>query len=228
MMKKSWTTILTALAALALGIAAAAADEAFEPMRYEAQNVRAVRIDVRDRRVEVLPSEDGTLRIEAFESGKERYGLSVDEGGNLVMTLDTSAKTWMDFIGGKPEAGVRTITLRLPEGGLDELAIATTNEDIVLSPLRMEQEAALVNNGGSIRFEGLDAGSAIRLEAKNGDIVGSVAGGWDDYAIACNIKKGRSNLPQSKPEGAKTLTVVCNNGEVEVRLYHAGNGAGDM
>lgn len=62
--------------------------------------------------------------------------------------------------------------------------------------------------------ERIDAGTSIALTAKNGDVTGTIAGGWDDFAITCSIKKGESNLPAEKPGGVKSLRVDCNNGDV--------------
>ena len=43
-------------------------------------------------------------------------------------------------------------------------------------------------------------------------------GGWDDYAIRTEIKKGESNLPESKEGGAKTLDVSANNGDIDIKF----------
>ena len=61
-------------------------------------------------------------------------------------------------------------------------------------------------------------GSALTLNVKNGDIYGAVAGGYDDFAIHTEIKKGKSSLPDSKDGGEKTLTVSCNNGDVNIEF----------
>ena len=41
------------------------------------------------------------------------------------------------------------------------------------------------------------------------------AGGCDDYTIKVTIKKGESNLV-NKDGGEKTLTVNCNNGNIDI------------
>ena len=68
-----------------------------------------------------------------------------------------------------------------------------------------------------MKFENLSAGKAIALTAKDADITGSVTGGWDDYTIKVTIKKGESNLV-NKDGGEKTLTVNCNNGNIDIDL----------
>ena len=53
---------------------------------------------------------------------------------------------------------------------------------------------------------------------KNGNISGTIAGGYDDFAIISEIKKGESNLPGNKDNGEKTLNVSCNNGDVDIQF----------
>ena len=59
------------------------------------------------------------------------------------------------------------------------------------------------------------AENSISLNVKNGDINGSIIGGYDDFSIHCDIKKGNSNLPNIDG-GDKTLDVSCNNGDVNI------------
>ena len=76
-------------------------------------------------------------------------------------------------------------------------------------------------NNADIVFEPLDVGGAIHLEAKNGDITGTVVGGYDDFSITTQVKKGETNLPKSKPEGEKSLDVSVNNGDAQIRFEKA-------
>ena len=202
-----------------LALAGCATDEApFTAGTYavDAGLVQRIDIDVRDREIEVLPSEDGQIRIDYFASDKESYEFSV-AGGTLTMT-DASNKTWADYIGAKPAENVRKITLWAPDAALDALDISTTNEDISVAPLAVNGTVSLSTNGGSLWFDGLDAGTSIALWAKNGDITGAIEGGYDDFAIACEIKKGDCNLPLQKEGGEKQLRVACNNGDVEIEF----------
>ena len=61
-------------------------------------------------------------------------------------------------------------------------------------------------------------GSGLSLTAKNGNISGTVAGSYDDFAIQTEIKKGDSNLPGDEASGSKALNVSCNNGDVTLNL----------
>ncbi|MCD8375002.1 MAG: hypothetical protein LUC20_07930, partial [Oscillospiraceae bacterium] len=78
-------------------------------------------------------------------------------------------------------------------------------------------------NGGSIFVNGADAGRALTLASKNGDISGTVAGAYEDYAITCDIKKGESNLPASKSGGERALNVTANNGDIDIQFTGRGD-----
>ncbi len=56
------------------------------------------------------------------------------------------------------------------------------------------------------------------MTAKNGNIAGTIIGGWDDFSISCNIKKGDCNLPASKEGGEKLFTASCNNGNINIEF----------
>ena len=60
----------------------------------------------------------------------------------------------------------------------------------------------------------------MNLTVKNGDISGTIAGSYDDFAIQSEIKKGESNLPGNKNGGEKTLTVSGNNGDVHIEFVN--------
>lgn len=80
----------------------------------------------------------------------------------------------------------------------------------------MTGSVSLSSNGGDVSFGNLSVGSGLALNAKNGDITGTVVGSYDGFAITSNVKKGENTLPDSKEGCEKTLDVTCNNGDVEV------------
>lgn len=167
-----------------------------------------------DREIEVSLSEDDQVHIQYSESGKEYYDLSVSEG---VLTMTSASdKEWTDYIGGKPAAENRKILLQIPNALLENMTLSTTNENVTLPALAVTGSVRISSNGGNIVFETLDVGNALTLNVKNGDISGSVAGSYSDFAIQSDIKKGESNLPDQKEDGEKTLEVTCNNGDVEI------------
>lgn len=192
-------------------------EEPFAQKSYEADGgeVSAVAIDVRDREISVTLSSDNRIHIDYFENSKERYDISVTDEQVLVVKT-ANEKEWTDYIGGKASEEVRKISLQVPDALLKKLQLSTTNEDISLPAMTVTEEISLSANGGDIRFEPLNAGKAIRLEAKNGNISGEIVGGYDDYAITCTIKKGESNLPSKKEGGDKTLEVSNNNGDIDL------------
>ena len=181
----------------------------------DAAQIGELNIDVRDRQIDVSLSEDGQIHISYFENSKETYDISVSDDHVLTMTA-AGGKDWTDFIGGKPSAENRKISLQIPDASLDTLTLSTTNEEISLPALTVTGSIQISDNGGNISFENLDVGNALQLTAKNGDISGTVAGSYDDFYIQSKIKKGDSSLPDDKDEGAKTLNVSCNNGDIDI------------
>ncbi|MCC8357192.1 MAG: DUF4097 domain-containing protein [Oscillospiraceae bacterium] len=179
----------------------------------EGDAVTEISIDVRDRSVQVSPSQDGQVHISYYVSDQEYYDIDLSEDGCLTMT-SASDKSWTDYIGTKTDASYRLIRLQVPDG-LEALTVATTNENITLTSLTVAGSATLTANGGDILLDTLDA-VHVTLNAKNGSISGSLAGTYEEYAIACSIKKGDSNLPAEKEGQSRTLTVNGNNGDIDI------------
>lgn len=220
-MRKFWTVLaaVPASAVTLLSLSACGGNETFAPGSYSCEGaaVAEIRLDLSDREVAIERSQDGKIYIDYFTSDKEYYDIAVEDE-TLSVSL-VSDKDWTDYIGTKPDARFRLITLRLPDTLFTSLEVKTTNANVHISPAAFESVAVDVN-GGDIAFEELSANS-ICLTAKNGNVSGSVLGGWDDFAITCRIKKGESNLHEHKEGGEKTLTVDCNNGDVDISFERA-------
>lgn len=195
--------------------------ESFEGKTYTPdKQIDEIVLDVRDREIEVLLSEDGQIHIQYSENSKEHYDISVSDENVLTMT-SASDKEWTDYIGGKTSAGERKISLQIPDALLENLTLSTTNEDIMLSALTVTGNIHLSSNGGNITFEHLNVGNSLSLTSKNGDISGAVVGSYDDFAIHTEIKKGDSNLPDNKDEGEKALNISVNNGNLNIEFINS-------
>ncbi len=181
--------------------------------------VNEIILDVEDREIEVSLSGDEQVHIEYSENSKEYYDISVSDENVLTMT-SVSDKEWTDYIGVKPSAEDRKISLQIPDALLENLTLSTTNEDISLPALAVTGSICISSNGGNITFEKLDVGSALTLNVKNGNISGTVTGSYDDFSIQSEIKKGESNLPDQKDGGKKTLNVSSNNGDVNIEFVN--------
>ncbi len=219
-MKKFMAVLAScALLAAALAIVGCSGEQTFEAKSesYGAEAVKSIVIDVEDRAVEVIPSEDGQVRLEYSESEKEFYEISLSESGELTMKFQTN-KSWTDYIGTKPAAEYRKIKLSVPDELLSGLTIKTTNEAIDVAPLSVSGEVSLDSNGGDLNFEKIGVGKSLNVTAKNGNITGSVLGSWDDFSITCEYKKGECNLPESKEGGTKSLKANCNNGDIAIQF----------
>ena len=165
-------------------------------------------------------SEDEQVHIQYYENSKEYYDISVSDGNVLTVT-SASNKNWSDYIGSKPSEENRKILLQIPDALLDAITISTTNEDISIPAVSVLKSISLSSNGGNIVFENLDAGNSLTLNVKNGDISGTIRGSYDDFAIQTEIKKGDSNLPDSKDGGEKELNVFANNGDINVEFVNS-------
>lgn len=217
------SVLVLGMCAVGLAVLALAGCSRDEPVFVEREytidgaGIDGITIDVRDRQIDVLPSEDGLIHIAYFESELESYDIAVEEGRELHM-VGTQHKEWTDYIGSKPAAAYRTVALQIPSARVGALTLSTTNASITLVPLMARQGVSLASSGGSIAFEGLEVGEFLDLTVKNGSIAGTVVGGYDNFSIQTNVKKGTCNLPSHKDGGEKTLHVDCNNGDVEIAL----------
>lgn len=191
----------------------------YEQKTYEtaAGEVNSLVLEVRDRKVELVPSEDDRLHISYSESEKEFYAIDLSEDKTLTMA-SADSKEWGDYVGGKTAQENRVIRVSIPDGALKNLTLTTTNEDISVSRLSFNGAVDIGSNGGNIALEKLDVGTALKLDVKNGNITGSLAGAYGDFAITSTVKKGESNLPEHKEDGAKELTVSANNGDISLEF----------
>ena len=156
--------------------------------------IESVSIDVSDRQINIGISDDEQVHIEYFDGEKEYFDIAVSANNKLDIKL-TFNKEWTDFIGTK-----------------------AANEKVNIMPLTFADSVTISNNDGNIEFDKIAVGKTINLTTKNGNIKGSVIGGWDDFSIACTIKKGNSNLPAEKVDGDKSLKVNCNNGDININF----------
>lgn len=194
--------------------------EPFEEKSYTPETqINEIDLDLRDREIEVSLSEDDQVHIQYSENGKEYYDISVSDEHVLTMA-SASDKEWTDYVGVKPSAEDRKITLQVPDALLENLTLSTTNGDITLSALAVTGSISLSSNNGNITFGTLDVGNALSLTVKNGDISGTVMGNYDGFAIRSEVKKGESNLPDKKADGAKRLDVSGNHGDVNIEFIN--------
>ena len=124
--------------------------EPFEKKNYTSDTqINEINLDVRDREIEVSLSADEQVHIQYSESSKEYYDISVSNNGVLTMT-SASNKDLTDYIGVKPSAEERKISLQIPDALLENLTLSTTNENISLSALAVTGSISISSNGGNI------------------------------------------------------------------------------
>lgn len=214
MKKLTFGLIVALLCAVCTAALCGCADGgAFTAGNKSFDSVKNIDVSVRDREIEITASDDETVHIEYFENDKEYYKIKADENGNLIIKL-VSDKKWTDFISVKPDVQYRKLIIKIP-AGLGILKVDTTNETVSLSSVATAN-AILSNNGGDVSFDKLSVDESLDVTVKNGNITGSVTGGWDDFSIISDSKKGKNNLPAEKTGGSKTLKASCNNGDIKV------------
>lgn len=194
-------------------------DSVFYPKSYDTSlnDIDSITIDVRDRNIEIIESSDNDIHIAYSENAKEFYEISTTTDKKLTMESKTN-KTWTDFFGLKSSLEGRTIQLALPQAGLRNLHINTTNNSITIPAMDIMDSVEIIVNKGDIHVTGLEVGSSVRLEAKDGDITGTIKGSYDDFTITSNAHKGSNNLPTSKTSGTKHMEVRTNNGNINVEI----------
>ena len=178
--------------------------EPFDEKSYTSDTpIQEINLDVQDREIEVTLSPDQQVHIQYFENSKEYYDLSVSDQNVLTMTSATN-KDWTDYIGGKPSAEYRKITLQVPDALLEQLTLSTTNENISLSALAVTGSVSISANGGNISFGNLDVGSALTLEVKTEIFPAPLWGATMILPSSPTAKKGKP-ICRSRRTGEKKI-----------------------
>lgn len=216
-------TVLILASIILVGFALAGCSDGGESFRKRSYTshtkIDEIHLDVRDREIEVSLSDDERIHIECYESRGEHYDISISDE-SILTVMSASVREWRDYIGVKPAAGYRKISLQIPNALLDALTISTTNGDITIADPTAVKKMRLSANNGDIIFGNLDVGSALDLAVKNGNVSGTIIGSRDDFTIHSKIKKGKSNLRDNPYIGEKTLNVSCNNGNVSINFQN--------
>lgn len=218
-MKRLATALIGVVGVLVFLFAGCSNGDTFTEKSYstDGTEIEKITLQVEDRELEISASEDNNIHLDYFDGEKEYLDISVSESKELTVNLAYN-KDWTDFIGTKPSAEYRKIKIRIPDGVITDFSASTTNENIKVTELSFTERISLGVNGGSILCERVNVGKEISLTAKNGDISGSIVGGWDDFSIFCTIKKGNCNLPALKESGEKSFSADCNNGDINIEF----------
>lgn len=218
-MKKLKVLLFAFVGVLVFVVAGCSNNDVFTAKTYstEATKIEKVTVQVEDRELEISASEDNLIHFDYFDGEKEYLNISVSASNELTVKLAYNIN-WTDFVGGKPSAEYRKIKIKLPDNLISALSANTTNENIKVNSLSLTENISLDVNGGNIICERISAGKSINLKAKNGNITGTILGGWDDFSIICKIKKGNCNLPALKESGEKSFYADCNNGNINIEF----------
>ncbi|MDE6504963.1 MAG: DUF4097 domain-containing protein [Clostridia bacterium] len=218
-MKKLTVLLLTVVSVVVFALTGCSNGDTFTGKSYlsgETQ-IEKVSVQVENRELEISASEDNKIYIDYFDGEKEYLDITVSESKELTIKLLYN-KNWTDYIGIKTPKEYRKIKIRLPDNLIVAFKANTTNENITINSLSFKDSVNLQTGDGNIVCERVNVGNAINLTVKNGDITGSIIGGWDDFAMHCTIKKGNCNLPALKDGGEKSFTADCNNGNINIQF----------
>lgn len=218
-MKKLTVLLVALISVLVFALAGCSNGDTFTEKSYSSgeSEIEKVVVQVTDRELEVSASENNQIYIDYFDGEKEYLDITVSESNELTVKLVFN-KEWTDIIGTKPSKEYRKIKIKVPNDLLTAFSATTTNENIKINALSFKETVSLDTNGGNVVCERVNVGKAISLTAKNGNIKGSIIGGWDDFSISCKIKKGDCNLPTNKESGEKSFSADCNNGDINIEF----------
>lgn len=214
---KKWSIMVVSLLCTAVFSSGCTKEsDAFEAKSYtsEGETITSIRIDVRDKEIQVTASDNEFVHMDYYENDTRYYDISVSDG--LLSVTEKSDEGIGKFFGIKSSNQENVLSLQIPESQISDLEIRTSNENISLSDIAVTETISLIDNGGNIFFQNLGSGSDITISNKNGGIGGTILGTYEDYNILCDIKKGDSSLPSKDNGAGKSLYVTNNNGNVEI------------
>ncbi|MCM3755870.1 DUF4097 domain-containing protein [Sporosarcina aquimarina] len=136
----------------------------------EASKVQQISLSTKGRSVELEASKDDEIHITYFESDKESYNVDLQDNGDLVMQLVTD-KDWKDYVGLKTDKEHHLVKIAVPNGISSAITIETSNEDIILSDLKINGLVEAKTNEGKIEASNITANKNITMKTKNDDII---------------------------------------------------------
>ncbi|WP_025785285.1 DUF4097 family beta strand repeat-containing protein [Sporosarcina sp. D27] len=144
----------------------------YEKKNYsvEASTVKQISLSTKGRSVELEASKDDEIHITYFESDKESYNVDLQDNGDLMMQLVTD-KDWKDYIGLKTDKEHHLVKIAVPNGISSGVKIETSNEDIILSNLKIDGQVEATTNEGKIKASNITTNKNIKMKTKNDDII---------------------------------------------------------
>lgn len=185
-----------------------------EEYTLSSDTVKSINIAVKDRDIDIIPTDSDDIKITYYKSDKEFYDIQLTDEKTLSMK-SASNKEISDYFG-MQNNDIKSITLEIPSFLQSDLIIETANNDITLPEMEITGQINININNGNILLENTLGKSAITLSTKNGDISGSLKGSYEDFEIHSKARKGKSNLPESKTDGNQRLDVSTNNGDIDI------------
>ncbi|WP_312113189.1 DUF4097 family beta strand repeat-containing protein [Brevibacillus reuszeri] len=122
-------------------------------------------------------------------------------------------------VAGSVDASTSNGKIQVTNVAVDKiLKLETKNDDIILSEVNIRGSIDASLSNGNIEVTKVAVDDTLKLKSKNGDITGTIKGSFDVFRISSKASKGKNNLPENKREGAKTLDVSSNNGDINLEF----------
>jgi len=171
-----------------------------------AEPVTAVKVIDGDQDIEILPSTDGTCRIEYMYGEYDNYDISLEDG---LLTVEMDEKFHFGLFGFD-----RTIRIYLPEGEYESLTVDSSSGDILVTGCSASI-IALDAASGDISAINCSAAN-FGLSASSGEICVK-----DCDAVYNEISATSGDIDVQGMTAAEKLTVESASGDIEIKCSSA-------
>lgn len=188
------------------------------------EQVTKLEISTVSDNVQLLPSEDGKVRVNWKDTRYGHYEVSLERGTLKIRYRDTEQKIRFDFGDDEP----RTVAVYLPDDEYESLLLTTTSGNFASSGFSFDEtkltttsgevglengsfgEAKINTTSGDVVLDCYDA-SATEINTTSGNVTGTVAA---PQTYHVHTVSGDVNCPEDAPGG--TFEVHTTSGDVKL------------
>lgn len=132
-----------------------------------AEGITALSLDDLNNSIELLPSSDNSIHITYYESDKDIYTIT-NQNGKIDMQYDDLRKWYEYFF--NFNINFKKVTIELPADYNGTLDLHTTNGSITANDMTNLLETRLSTTNGSIEVSGLTVNDNLVLKTNNGNV----------------------------------------------------------
>lgn len=154
--------------------------------KYEtsAEGITEFTLDDMNNSIDLLPSTDESIHVTYYESEKDVYTIT-NENGKIKIKYD-DLRHWYEYIFNF-NLHFEKITIELPADYSGELNLHTTNGSITASDMTSLMETRLTTTNGSIEVSGMTVSENLVLKTNNGSV------SINDAAVTKDMELGTVN-----------------------------------